>query len=292
MRLQIEAGCGQCSVNHASESTMTILFQVPSRLRHTLSAVLLVLMLTGLGAAGCVQAQSPEEGDVLETRNDPIMIEAETTVSEDIESRNGAITIGEEARVAHIEARNGAVTLDEGARAASIKARNGAVTLRGDNVAERIEARNGRISIGAESTINGSIETRNGRIMVNRESTVEGDIETRNGSVETEEGVRIAGEVETRNGSITLVGTQVDVLVDSRNGDIRLRGGTVVQGDVRLLMNENWSGSTPPVLSIDSESRVEGRLIVDERARVEIEAGAEVPEVERFASREDWERQQ
>lgn len=252
---------------------------------------LLLSTMTWMGTAGCADAQSPEGGGVLQTSNDPITIDAGATVSENIESRNGAVTIGENARVAHIEARNGAITLDEGARAASIEARNGAITLRGDNSAEEIESRNGRITIGAESTINGSVETRNGRIMVNRESTVEGDIETRNGSVETKEGVRIAGEVETRNGSITLAGTQVDALVDSRNGDIRLRDGTVVRGDVRLLMSENWSGSTPPVLSIDAESRVEGRLMVDERARVEIDAGAEVPEVERFASREDWERQ-
>ena len=261
-----------------------------SVIRSALCLGLLLATMTGLGVNGCANAQSPR--GVLETGNDPITIDAEATVSEDIESRNGAVTIGENARVANIEARNGAITLDEGARAASIEARNGAITLRGDNITEAIESRNGRISIGAESTINGSIETRNGRITIERESMVEGDVETRNGSVETEEGVRIAGEVETRNGSISLAGTQVNVLVDSRNGDIRLREGTVVQGDVRLLMSENWSGSNPPVLSIDADSRVEGRLIVDERAQVEIEAGAEVPEVERFASREDWERQQ
>lgn len=268
---------------------MTMLFRVPPRLWHTLPAVLIVLMLTGLGTA--TYAQSPAEDiPALETRNDPITIPAEATVSDDIESQNGAITIGENARVADIETRNGAITLNEGARAASIEARNGAITLRGRNTAGEIESRNGRISIGPESTIGGSVETRNGRLMMGRESTIEGDVETRNGSIASEEGVRIQGEVETRNGTITLVGTEVDARVDTRNGDIQLEA-TRIRGDVRLLMCENWSGSNPPVLSIDAASRVEGRLIVDKRARVEIEAEAEVPEVERFASREAWERQ-
>ncbi|WP_141491615.1 hypothetical protein [Longimonas halophila] len=253
---------------------------------------LLMLTMVWISTVGCAGAQSDDDTSPLETRNDPIAVEAGTTTSDDVESRNGAITIGESAQVGNIVNRNGAIVLQQGAQAASIETRNGALVLRGANTTGGIESRNGRVTIGAESTIGGAVETRNGNVTIERESTVDGDVETRNGSIETAEGVRIQGEVETRNGTITLSGTQVDQLVDARNGDIRLRAGTVIRGDVRLLMHEDWDGSQPPVLSIDGDSRVEGRLIVDERARVEIASGADVPDVERFASREAWERQQ
>lgn len=252
---------------------------------------LLMLTMIWMGTAGCAGAQSDDDTSPLETRNDPITVEAGTTTSEDVESRNGAITIGENAQVGNIVNRNGAIVLQQGAQAASIETRNGALVLRGANTTGGIESRNGRVTIGAESTIGGAVETRNGNVALGQETTVDGDVETRNGSIETAEGVRIQGDVETRNGTITLSGTQVDQLVDAQNGDIRLRAGTVIRGDVRLLMHEDWDGSQPPVISIDDDSRVDGRLIVDERARVEIASGADVPDVERFASREAWERQ-
>lgn len=262
------------------------------RIQASFGPALLMLTMVWISTAGCAGAQSDDDTSALETRNDPIVIEAGTTVSDGIESRNGAITIGENAQVSSIVNRNGAIVLGQGAQSASIETRNGALVLRGGNTTGHIESRNGRVAIGAASTIDGSLETRNGSMTIGRESTVSGDVETRNGSIETAEGVRIQGEVETRNGTITLVGTQVDMVVDTRNGDIRLREGTVISGDVRLLMHEDWDGSQPPVLSIDADSRVEGRLIVDERADVEIASGADVPDVERFASREAWERQQ
>ena len=267
---------------------MTMLPQPSARARVSTALLFVALWLGTIGCANVYSQRIPP----LETRNDPVSIPDGAAISDEIETRNGAVAIGEDAQVDDITTRNGAIVLSEGARAASIVTRNGAIVLRGDNIAEDIATRNGRIAIGPETTIEGSVETRNGRVTIEREATVNGDVKTRNGSVETEQGVRVAGEIDTRNGSLTLVGTQVDMLVDSRNGDIRLRKGTVIRSDVRLLMGEDWNGSQPPVLSIDADSRVEGRLIVDERARVDIEAGAEVPEVERFASREDWASQQ
>lgn len=267
---------------------------LPQRPIRALGALLLAVTFGWMALAGSAQAQTVPD---LETRNEPIRIPSGLTISEDVESRNGAITIGENAQVGDIETRNGAIVLDEGAQSGSIETRNGAIRLRGSNTVQSIEARNGRIQIGASSAVERSVETRNGPIQIGTESTIGGNVETRNGPITTEEAVRIAGEVETRNGAITLVGTDVEVLVDAQNGDISLREGTVIRGNVLLLMSEtwgasSWSGSNPPTLRIDSESSVQGRLIVDERARVEIESGADVPEVERFASREAWDAQQ
>jgi len=51
-------------------------------------------------------------------------------------------------------------------------------------------------------------------------------------------------------------------------------------------------GSTghDPVIRIEAGAHVGGRLIVDDRARLEIANGADVPEPEFYPSREAWER--
>jgi|GEM_PF-1621246 len=306
-----------------------------------LTMLLLTLPLISGAKHGEVHAQGTTTagGPGVETRNQPVHVEAGATITGPIQSRNGRVTVGEGAEVRTVTTRGGQVTLGERVRADAVSTRNGRITVGPRAQVGSLNTRNGHIEAGAYTTIHGPVESRNGRVDLGEGVQVEGDVDTRNGAIDLAPGVRVRGTVESRNGQIRLAedglieghvrtrngavhlaaGSSVDGHVRTRNGAVRLEharvahhidvmngdvhlGGTSrVEGDLILLMPEDrgsWSwlpfiestGRTP-VIRIDADAYIGGRLIVDERARIEIEPGADVPEPEILPSREAWERQ-
>jgi hypothetical protein len=145
---------------------------------------------------------------------------------------------------------------------------------------------------GRGSYVSGIARSRNGMIVLGPSAEVAGGLRTRNGAVAVERGARVGGDVTTRNGSVELTAAHVAGNIETHGGDIVLQGAEV-DGDVILLMSEAWTGSLlrhTPVVRIDADSRVRGRVIVDDRAALEIARGADVSTVERHPARETWER--
>lgn len=264
----------------------------------TLHAVCLLVAAMAVMPPVAAQAQG---GQGLEARNGPIQVGEGTVVDGPVSSRNGAIAIGSRSEVGQVSSRNGRISI--GPRASvlgGVSTRNGRVTLeRGVSVAGDVESRGGRIALAADVRIEGSVDSRNGSVGVGPATRVAGDVRTRNGAVTLETGSWVGGDVATRNGTVRLEDARVGRNVELRAGDLHLQGASRVDGDVMLLMpDEGWLGRLPffrsgtrrPIVRIDAGAHIGGRLVVDERVRLEIAPGADVPEPEFFSSREEWNR--
>jgi cytoskeletal protein CcmA (bactofilin family) len=144
------------------------------------------------------------------------------------------------------------------------------------------------------------VESRNGAVLIDRGTRVGSGVVTRNGEIRLRPGAVVEGNVVSRNGRVRLEEARVGGNVDVVHGDIHLSGGSQVDGDVVLLMRDDhgfadwiwpfnrWFAQDPPVIRIDAGARIGGRLIVDERARIEIAPGADVPQPIRYPNREAW----
>lgn len=217
-------------------------------------------------------------------------------------TRNGQVTVGPGSEIGRVESRNGRVEIGPGSVVAGgIETRNGRIGV-GDDVSMSgdVVSRNGRVDLGAGLRLAGSVETRNGGIRLGPDGQIQGDVQTRNGAVNLETGAAVGGSVASRNGSVRLESAFVRGNVDVHGGSVRLDGASEVAGDLVVLMSEGgflarvpWIGravGAVPVVRIGPDARVGGRLIVDERARLEIAPGANVPEPERLPGRGSWRR--
>lgn len=272
----------------------------------TCAKTLLISLLTlpallGADPAGA-HAQATAGGQGLETRNEPIQVQPSAVVDGPIRTRNGRISVGVRGDVGAVTSRNGRIEVAEhGIVRGAVESRNGRVGLgRAVEVHGGVSTRNGAIDLGPGVRVSGPVESRNGRIRLAEDGWIGGNVGTRNGTVDLARGSTVEGRVETRNGSVRLNDARVARHIDVRNGDVHLGGASRVEGDLIVLMPEErggWSwlpflGSTgrDPVIRIEAGAHVGGRLIVDERARLEIANGADVPEPELYPSREAWER--
>lgn len=288
-------------------------------------ATMLLLAVASAPAAG--QPRVIEAGQIVsgpggvETRNDGIRVGDEAVVEGPVRSHNGRIQVGARSEVGALSTRNGAVAIGASARVdGGIETRNGRIdvgegaTIRrhvvtrngpievapGVRIEGYIDTRNGRVELGDDVHVAGFIESRNGRVRLGEDGRIGGDVRTRNGGVGLAPRARIEGSVESRNGTVRLDGARVARDVEVRGGDVEILDGSEIRGDLIVLMPEErdrWLSWLPfgeaarePVVRIHSGARIGGRLIVDERARLEIEGGADVPTPERPASREAWRR--
>lgn len=269
------------------------------------SAAILLLPLSVLMAPGQTAAMAPVQtiagAGLIESRNEAIRIENGTTTDAAVRSRNGRISIGSDARVLSVDSRNGRV--DVGARSfvsGAVSSRNGQINL-GEGVVVRgpVETRNGALRIGSGSRVEETVYTRNGSVTIGEAARIGSHVESRNGGIHLRPGVVVEGSVVARNGTVRLEDARVRGNVDVVTGDIHLVGRTEIEGDLLLLMPEDrgWGGiwsffqgivGDDPVIRIGAEARILGRLIVDERARLEIAPGADVPTPIRVPSREAW----
>lgn len=305
------------------------------------TTVLLLLAGSAAWAAETVEieAGSRHEGTV-ETGNTPIRIHDGATVDGDVESRNGAVTLGTNVTAGEIRTRNGLISTGGGGHFGDLFTRNGTITLGPDSRAGEVGTRNGNITVGADSRVEG-IESRNGSVALRDRVQASGGVGTRNGAIRGGEAVqvgqgvasrngavafargsRIEGDIETRNGSIQLQGAEAGGSLRSRSGNIELGTGTEITGDVRIEIDEDtgiriggflwFGGSTEypdagdisvregsivhgdlvvllpadydaefPTVTIDGDSRVLGTVRVDARANLEITDGAGTGSIER-----------
>lgn len=279
---------------------------------HTFSTAILLLAVSASITVGAVpvagqdRAGEPEQarivlgGTGLEARNGPIELGEGTVIIGPIHTRNGSISVGARSETGELTSRNGRIHLGASTVVSgSVETRNGAITLGpGASVRGHVESRNGRVELDEDVRVEGSIDARNGRVQVGTDARIRDDIRTRNGGVTMEPGAWVGGDIATRNGSVRLEDARVVRSIDTHGGSLDLMGTARVDGDVIVLMPEQgWlsrifsfgSRDSQPVVRIDSGVSIGGRLILDERARLELAAGADVPEPERYPGRSSWE---
>jgi DUF4097 and DUF4098 domain-containing protein YvlB len=159
----------------------------------------------------------------------------------------------------------------------------------GEVVDRALHTVNGRITIGDGATVHGDAETVNGSIRVGRDAQIE-RLSTVNGGVEVGDGTAVDGEVQsvngpvslgvrvtarrvsTVNGPIELAGAVVDGNLSTYNGDVRLRDGASVGGDIVVEESDSRSDKRDRPLRIEiDDSTLHGSVIVeDEGIDVEV----------------------
>jgi DUF4097 and DUF4098 domain-containing protein YvlB len=147
-------------------------------------------------------------------------------------------------------------------------------------------------SVNDVSSVNGDVELED-NVIARTVDTVNGDVEIGdhvvvrsisvvNGDIEVDEHGRINGDVSNVNGDISLVATHVTLDVVTNNGDISLTRSSHIAGDLVYRdsngSKRNWG--TPPTLTIDADSTVDGQIILERPVNLNIENPALLEKVQ------------
>jgi len=191
---------------------------------------------------------------------------AEAAEVRDISKVNGGIRVDAEDRVGNVSSVNGGVNVRRGASAYDVETVNGGIDLEGDVVVTRAE------------TVNGGIRIGNG-------VTVKGSLLTVNGGISTGQGTVIEERVQTVNGKIRLNNTRVGEDLRTSNGDIELRDGSFVEGDLVVRGRQSWlqrffsKNHRPSEIVIDSSSGVRGDIPLYREVELRIDDEANVGDI-------------
>jgi ethanolamine utilization microcompartment shell protein EutS len=131
-------------------------------------------------------------------------------------SVNGSITVGDDAVVTgDLDTVNGKIRIGDNARIEDASTVNGSIRVGNKVVADSLETVNGSIEVGEAGQISGNIGAVNGAISLEQGSVLEGYIGNVNGSIELE-GSEVGGNIETVNGNIYLTAATVkgDIIVE------------------------------------------------------------------------------
>lgn len=177
----------------------------------------------------------------------------------DIDTVNGAITVGEKAVARTVETVNGGITIEALARVGEVSTVNGKIVLRNG-----VSAR--------------SVETVNGAIVGVSNLRVEKGVEAVNGSIEIGAGSLVNGHVETVNGAITLLSTKVGGNVETVNGNITVGEGSVIAGNLKVSKPTGWGMSwgkpKVPRIVLGPNSQVQGSLIFEREVELYVHTTA------------------
>ena len=195
------------------------------------------------------------------------------------DSVNKSITVDAGAKTGGQSTVNGSIRVGDGAAIdGSLETVNGSIRI-GDAVSlDDAETVNGSIKAGNRLTA-GSLETVNGEIRVGSDSVVNGDIETVNGRIKLAKGTRVADDVETVNGELDFTGSLVGGNVTGMNGDVTLKDGAVIEGDLTMEKPGGWFNKDKkrkPRVTIGPGSAVKGKIILEREVELYISETAEV----------------
>jgi hypothetical protein len=122
---------------------------------------------------------------------------------------------------------------------------------------------NGNLVIGDRARV-AALSIVNGSIIGGEGVVVAGDIDSINGGVSFHRGSQVRGAISTINGSIELVGSSV-VDVRTVHGDVELRNGSVVRGDIVIEKSTGNSDRPWPLrILVSGGSVIEGDVIVED----------------------------
>lgn len=186
----------------------------------------------------------------------------------------GGITAEAGQEYGRLDTVNGSITVREGAIVRSAETVNGGIKIGRNARVGSAETVNGGIRIGEGAKVR-SVETVNGGIRIDGGVEIERDVEAVNGSLELSDRARIGGDVENVNGRIELDNARVAGNLVTTSGDITLRKGSVIEGDLRVRRPQGWfSTSGKPVVTLEAGSEVKGALVLDREVELRVAPGA------------------
>jgi hypothetical protein len=180
--------------------------------------------------------------------------DADTAIySSDVKSTNKSVEVGAGRTVQDVGSVNGSVVIQDKVTAARVSTTNGSISI-GDNV--KVDSVNG---------VNGQIEIGEGFVAEQNVSTV-------NGQIKIQEQGQIGGELSTVNGDISISDVIVETDIVTANGNVTLRDGSLVKGDIYFSGRSNQKyNKNYPVLYISADSNVEGNIILERPVELVLE---------------------
>lgn len=163
----------------------------------------------------------------------------------DYTATNKSVKVSEGLTVKRVSSVNGTVSIEDNVTATHVSNVNGRISIANNVSVDRVKIINGNISIGDGFRAREFVETVNGNISIDEASTVGNNIASVNGNIDLDN-VYVGGNIETKNGNVYLL------------------NGTVIEGDVVFAgrPNSNNIRNRPPTLKIDSDSLIKGQIIV------------------------------
>jgi len=168
----------------------------------------------------------------------------------------------------------------------------GNIEINPNSVQNNLSMVNGNIYVGHHSevkrvnTVNGNIEfehnvkirqaeTVNGGIVAGDKLYSEGNLVTVNGSISLGAGAKVKGDVTLVNGDLHLVDAEVSSDLINVNGNIELKGSTLISGNIRYREPSSWfnSGDKQPVIVASSEVSIEGNIILERPVTLDLAPG-------------------
>ncbi len=177
-------------------------------------------------------------------------------------SVNGSISVGAGAVVTgDLDTVNGRIRVDSDVSVKDVSTVNGSLTIKSGVSADNLSTVNGSIEVAENVTIDGAIEAVNGEIWIDKGSTV-------------------ALGVSNVNGEIELVASVVGGDLSTVSGDIQLRDGAEVKGDIIVEKPGSWwwanKETRTPEVVIGPGSRVHGNIRLERVVKLYISETAEV----------------
>jgi predicted acyltransferase (DUF342 family) len=184
----------------------------------------------------------------------------------------------------------GDIDVDKSSRVKDVSTVNGNIDINDHSTAKNVETVNGGIDIGDYVSLKRA-ETVNGDIETGHNLTSEYSLSTVNGDIEVEENSSVGEDVETVNGDIDLNDVKVGNNVITNNGDVTLRNGTVIEGDVIFRRSDNrwnrWNRNRhKPTLTIENNVEIKGNIILEKPVELELSDSNLESKIERNYSEE------
>ena len=184
----------------------------------------------------------------------------------DISKINGGIRVAANEAVGNVSSVNGGIAIRQGDSAFDVETVNGGIEIEDDVEISQAETVNGGIRLGRDVKVNGSLNSVNGGIL-------------------TGDGTVVERGISSVNGKIRLDNTTVGEDLETVSGDIELRDGTVIEGDLIVKRNHSWLtrffsfNRNQTSVTIDSTSSVRGDIHLYREVELRIDDGAEVGEI-------------
>lgn len=201
------------------------------------------------------------------------------SITAQADSVNSSIRIDDGMTIESQSTVNGHILLGDNVTVTgSLRAVNGAISVGNDAKLKDVSTVNGRISLGSGTQAD-ALESVNGNITVEANAAIAGDIEAVNGRIQVAAGSVIGGDVENVNGAMRLQGSHFEGGVTTVNGDVWLTDAAVLEGDLHVRKPRSfgfWGRRTKPKVVIGPNSRVLGNIIADREIELYISDSAEV----------------
>ncbi|WJG10856.1 hypothetical protein [Aliiglaciecola sp. LCG003] len=165
----------------------------------------------------------------------------------------------------------GGLDVSQGKHVSNVSSVNGSINLADSVNARNVDTVNGDIDMGQYVTVK-SAKTVNGDIEAQQDFHSQGPVETVNGSIRLTSHSRVDGDVENVNGVIELSGVIVSGNTTTYNGDIILKDGSQIQGDIIFYTrNQRKAPRTLPVLKIENGVIIDGQIILRQEVELQID---------------------